>query len=244
MTYNVNEIFCSVQGEGPDVGLPVVFVRFSGCNLDCEFCDTTHADHKAMDAFEIETAIERAIPGGYPKGARPEPNKSRTRSMPTVVLTGGEPLLQVDDDLLALLCGKYRIAIETNGHCSLFKNESEAQHMAEALEYRTEQIVVSPKEVATSDTIVRAATALKILVPFPGDIEERDVVAWCRILGQSNPRETTVWLQPQTPRDGGLQSIDWIENCHNAVKLAKRLNYEFGIDARVLPQIHAMMEVR
>lgn len=93
----INEIFYSLQGEGVHTGTPAVFVRFSGCNLRCSFCDTRHEDGTWMTNEEIVEEVRR--------------HPSRL-----VILTGGEPSLQIDDDLLRLLHddGRY-ICIETNG---------------------------------------------------------------------------------------------------------------------------------
>ena len=94
-TYKINEIFYSLQGEGFYTGTPSVFVRFSGCNLSCPFCDTDHNQGVMMTADEIAAAVN-AFPASH------------------VVLTGGEPSLFVDDELTAALQGHF-IAMETNG---------------------------------------------------------------------------------------------------------------------------------
>ena len=95
--YKVNEIFYSLQGEGYFVGTPAVFVRFSGCNLRCPFCDTQHAKHTEMTISEIVAEIDR-----YPAE--------------TVILTGGEPSLVVDKEMVeAIKAGHRFVAIETNG---------------------------------------------------------------------------------------------------------------------------------
>lgn len=95
--YRVNEIFYSLQGEGYHTGTPSVFIRFSGCNRACVFCDTDFAYFSEMTAEEIVDEVRR-----YP--AR------------HVVLTGGEPTLQVDAPLLkALKALGYYLQIETNG---------------------------------------------------------------------------------------------------------------------------------
>ncbi|MBR1543992.1 MAG: radical SAM protein [Muribaculaceae bacterium] len=96
--YAVNEIFYSLQGEGFNTGTPAVFVRLSGCNLRCRFCDTDHSHGEQMSLPQI---MEEVASYG---------------AVGLVVLTGGEPALSVDDALVAGLksLGK-RVAIETNG---------------------------------------------------------------------------------------------------------------------------------
>lgn len=102
----MNEIFYSLQGEGANSGVAAVFVRFSGCNLACEFCDTSHHDGVPMSDEQIVDAIN-----AYPQA-------------PLVVLTGGEPSLFIDEAFVAKLKGSThkRIAIETNGTRTLPTN--------------------------------------------------------------------------------------------------------------------------
>ncbi len=96
--YPINEIFYSLQGEGYHTGMPTIFVRFSGCNLKCPFCDTRHEESLPMYAADIMARVNE-----YPEGA-------------IVVLTGGEPSLHIDKPLIDALheAGRY-VAIETNG---------------------------------------------------------------------------------------------------------------------------------
>lgn len=93
----VNEIFYSLQGEGRNTGRAAAFIRFSGCNLRCPFCDTEFDRYREMTAEEIVMVIS-----SYP-----------TRF---VVLTGGEPTLQVTEAFVDLLHQHgYEVAMESNG---------------------------------------------------------------------------------------------------------------------------------
>jgi 7-carboxy-7-deazaguanine synthase len=113
MTYTVHELFYTLQGEGANAGCPAVFCRFAGCNLwtgreedraraVCRFCDTQfRGGQKFKTAGALATAIRDLWPGGRPG---------------FVVLTGGEPLLQVTSALCeALHWAGFTIAVETNG---------------------------------------------------------------------------------------------------------------------------------
>lgn len=98
----INEIFYSLQGEGHHAGYPSVFIRFSGCNLKCPFCDTRHEEGIFMD----DDAIVHAV---------------KLYKADWIVITGGEPALWIDADFIRLLrraTGK-KIAIETNGSVPL-----------------------------------------------------------------------------------------------------------------------------
>ena len=104
--YKINEIFYSLQGEGFYSGTPSVFVRFSGCNLRCHFCDTQHQEGEMFSLQEIVDEINE-----YPIAQM-------------VVLTGGEPSLFIDEAFVAELKQKTgkKIAIETNGTRTLPRN--------------------------------------------------------------------------------------------------------------------------
>ncbi|MEY5100164.1 MAG: 7-carboxy-7-deazaguanine synthase [Pseudomonadota bacterium] len=119
MTYSVKEIFYTLQGEGLRAGRPAVFCRFAGCNLwsgreedrasaVCRFCDTDFVgtDGTLGGKFADAAALAERIASLWPAG----------QDHRYVVLTGGEPLLQVDATLLdALHAHGFEIAVETNG---------------------------------------------------------------------------------------------------------------------------------
>ena len=122
--YAVNEIFYSIQGEGRNTGRAAVFIRLSGCNLKCPFCDTDHRQHTLMTAKEIaQEAVALVTPW------------HRCEEKTLVVLTGGEPSLQVDTELTAELHASIycEIAMETNG----------TRMVAEGVDW----ITLSPKDI-------------------------------------------------------------------------------------------------
>ena len=98
-TYRINEIFYSLQGEGYWAGTPMIFVRFSGCNLKCGFCDTDFESFITMTESEIMEKV-----------------KALSLSCKKVCLTGGEPSLHIDSELInAFHSSGYEVHIETNG---------------------------------------------------------------------------------------------------------------------------------
>lgn len=100
-TYRVNEIFQSIQGEGFYTGKASVFLRFSGCNRSCPFCDTEHGQYEEMTADEIVSALLEF-------------------SARHLVVTVGEPLLQLDEFLISRLkTAGFYVAVETNGSCCI-----------------------------------------------------------------------------------------------------------------------------
>jgi 7-carboxy-7-deazaguanine synthase len=121
MTYSVREIYYTLQGEGAQTGRPAVFLRFAGCNLwsgreahradaICRFCDTDFVgtDGPGGGKFESAADLAVAVQQAWPAGA--------ASGRPYVVCTGGEPLLQLDDSLVAALhMVGFEVGVESNG---------------------------------------------------------------------------------------------------------------------------------
>ncbi|MBR3565612.1 MAG: radical SAM protein [Paludibacteraceae bacterium] len=130
--YPINDIFYSLQGEGYHTGLPSAFIRFSGCNLKCQFCDTDHNLKQMLTAQEII-------------------NQVRQYDCEWLVLTGGEPSLWIDEELLAELHKYFKIAIETNG----------TRQLSEQIDW----ITVSPKQhlFPQAKVVVRHCNELKMI---------------------------------------------------------------------------------
>ena len=161
MSYAVKEIFKTLQGEGAKMGSAAVFCRFAGCNLwsgrevdratsVCTFCDTDFVgiDGTGGGRFADAEALADAIAAEW-KGS------SANRY---VVLTGGEPLLQVDDALVAALHARdFEIGIETNG--------------TQAAPAGLDWICVSPK--ADADLVLQAGHELKLVYPQASTLPNR-----------------------------------------------------------------------
>lgn len=142
--YKVNEIFYSLQGEGRWMGRPAVFVRMSGCNLKCPFCDTDFRGYREMSADDI---LSKCLEEG---------GECRF-----IVLTGGEPSLQVDEQLIATLHqAGYYLSMETNG--------------THAIPEGIDWVTCSPKVDFTEggELVVRKVDELKLI--FDGEHEVSD----------------------------------------------------------------------
>jgi len=161
MTYKIKEIYYTLQGEGAHTGRPAVFCRFTGCNLwtglekdrpkaICQFCDT---DFWGMDGENGGKYLAEEL---AQKVAELWGDVSQGK--PYVVCTGGEPLLQLDDELVdAFHHEKFEVAVETNGTCEAPK----------ALDW----ICVSPK--AGTELILTRGHELKLVYPQKGAMPEQ-----------------------------------------------------------------------
>lgn len=160
MTYSVKEIFYTLQGEGTHAGRPAVFCRFAGCNLwsgreedrpkaICQFCDTDFVGTDGLGGGKFATALDLAarIAAFWPD------TEQGRKGRRFVVLTGGEPLLQVDPALIDALHDQgFEIAVETNGTV--------------AAPPGLDWICVSPK--AGSTLVQTSGHELKVVVPQAG----------------------------------------------------------------------------
>ena len=161
MTYQVKEIYYTLQGEGARAGRAAVFLRFAGCNLwsgreedrgtaTCKFCDTDFVgtDGPGGGKFLLPETLAKAVAAKWPVA----------QGKPYVVCTGGEPLLQLDAGLIRALHDEgFEIGIETNG--TLVPPEG------------IDWICVSPK--AGADLVLVSGNELKLVYPQNGAEPER-----------------------------------------------------------------------
>lgn len=162
MTYQVKEIYYTLQGEGARTGRAAVFLRFAGCNLwsglerdrvsaTCRFCDTDFVgtDGVGGGKFATADALADAVAAAWPGGRR---------ERQYVVCTGGEPLLQLDERLISALHALgFEVAVETNGTVLAPKD--------------IDWICVSPK--AEAELKLTSGNELKLVFPQQGAPPER-----------------------------------------------------------------------
>lgn len=170
MSYAVKEVFYTLQGEGAQAGRAAVFCRFAGCNLwsgresdreraICQFCDTDFVgtDGPGGGKFATADALGDAVLSCWSAHAQSSPERR------FVVLTGGEPLLQVDSPLLRALHARgFFVAVETNGTQPLPTGPA-----ADCIDW----VCMSPK--AGTDIVVTRGDELKLIFPQPGAEPER-----------------------------------------------------------------------
>ncbi len=169
-TLKISEIFFSIQGEGLRQGEPTIFVRFAGCNLKCNFCDTKFAwqrgrPHSAAQVIAQVLRLYKRFPTHW------------------VCLTGGEPLLQDLRELVGLLKReKFKIQVETNA--TYYK----------PLRFDWVTISPKPKRYAYAPEYKKSAREVKLVVTK--DLRFKTI----KRLRQAFPAKTPLLLQPQSNR--------------------------------------------
>ena len=178
MTYAVKETFLTLQGEGVQSGRRAVFLRFAGCNLwsgreqdrataQCNFCDTDFVGtdgpgggkFASADALASHVAVVWGAPGSGPSPGQSDLAAGQER---LVVITGGEPMLQLDDALVdALHAEGFRVAAESNGTLAAVAG--------------LDWLCVSPK--AGTEIVQRSGDELKLVWPQPG-IDPTELEQW------------------------------------------------------------------
>jgi 7-carboxy-7-deazaguanine synthase (Cx14CxxC type) len=158
--YSIKEIYYTLQGEGSHTGRPAVFCRFSGCNLwsgreedrakaICQFCDTDFWGTDGMNGGKYNaTSLAQMIDDLFPQGNVPK----------FVVCTGGEPLLQLDEQLInAFHLANIEVAVETNGTINTPQG--------------IDWLCMSPK--ANTEIVINSGDEIKIVFPQQG-IDPKD----------------------------------------------------------------------
>jgi 7-carboxy-7-deazaguanine synthase len=185
----VCEIFTSIQGESTFAGQPCTFIRLSGCNLRCVYCDTQYSYEEGaeMELGDIVRQVE-------------------TAGVPLVEITGGEPLLQGEDTnalIRALLDRDYRVLIETNGSMNI---EGLDRRVTIILDMKTPGSGMSHRMDLTNLEKIKSTDEIKFVLSGRDDyawskdivmrygLEKRCVVLFSPAYGLLRPRELVSWM--------------------------------------------------
>ena len=210
LNLKVKKIFKTLQGEGPNVGVPAIFIRLGGCNLACKFCDTDFEEFEERSLDSILTDVKLL-----------SLNEVGNRTVNLAVITGGEPFRQPINALCTELIGNnFSVQIETNG--TLYREIP-----------REVEIICSPKiafnkYIAVREDLLKHITAFKFLIS--ANIAEYSTVPE---LGQKD-YNIPVYVQAMDEYDQGINAknrklaIDIALN--NGYRLSYQIHKNLGIE--------------
>ena len=183
----VNEIFYSIQGEGKNVGLPTIFIRLSGCNLRCRWCDTKYA------YFE-----------GKEKSVREIIEEIKKWDCKRVCITGGEPLLQEEvynliDELIKL---NYFVSVETNGSISI--EELAKRDVVIEMDYKLPSSGFSKFMLKENLSFLRKGDELKFIIADRNDYEVAKSII------KNNDIRAEIAMQPVWRKCKKRELAEWI----------------------------------
>ena len=208
LVLDIHSIFYTLQGEGPFAGSPAVFVRLAGCNLQCPGCDTEYTEGRQnMPVGEVVGRISALI-------------RERNPACKLVVITGGEPLRQNLDELVATIgLMDLHVQLETNGVFELSKFLCLAK-MREML-----TVIVSPKTTHCHETTMQYADAFKYVLHH-AEVDEYDGLP-LRALGHPakhglqrppNDWDGVIYVNPQDSHDPEINKANLIAARDSALK--------------------------
>ena len=227
-TFRVNEIFYSLQGEGRNTGRAAVFVRFAGCNLRCPFCDTEFDTFREMTAEEIVAEIKKlSAPSG-------DSSLFTLHSSLLVVLTGGEPTLQVDEAFVDLLHQHgFEVAMESNGTRPAPKN--------------LDWLTVSPKEYPRGTRSEDGGTRLpdELKVVFDENTDPETYLLPPSLQSKAAEPSASFLLPRENPPFLYLQPCDTGDAARNAYIIKRCVDYiKAHPQWRLSLQTHKLIDIK
>ena len=206
--YKVNEIFLSIDGEGYRTGLPVVFIRLYGCNLNCSYCDTRYSceqqEYKEMSLYDILVEV-------------------LSYGVPRVTLTGGEPLIHpgVKDLITSLVANDIEVNIETNGAVDLdefieFKYNSKVVF---TMDYKCKSSGMEDKMILSNLEFLQPKDVIKFVVSNYNEMEEMEYIL------EASKCKAQVYVSPVFGAIEPKELVEYVlENKLNNVKVQVQLH--------------------
>lgn len=182
----VNEIFLSIQGESVSSGFPTIFIRFTGCNLRCSYCDTTYAYEDGVEMSPIKV-FEKVKELHYKR----------------VCITGGEPLLQKDLQELLVLLKTYTVTIETNGSISV-EGMTLVEGQSYVMDMKTPSSGCSDNMVLDNFRFLQGKDEIKFVI---GDRIDYD---WAKEIIKSNHTKGIITFSPVYGKIDYEELVSWI----------------------------------
>ena len=233
MKTHINEVFSSIQGEGTLIGRRQVFVRFSGCNLDCNYCDTSKSrDPQLGNLISTEQLFNQV-------------NKIITPDFHSISFTGGEPLLQADFIKNFLEEHEFKSLLETNGSLP-----HELQKISELLDYVSLDIKLPEHEASKNwdDLIDLELESIKLL-------RDKEINTYCKVVVMpgtkvdmigyiaskiadevQNASKLSMVIQPVSPLDL------WVDGTHKLFEISEEAGKY--MDVLTIPQVHKLLNMR
>jgi 7-carboxy-7-deazaguanine synthase len=204
VSLKVNEIFYSIQGESTYAGKPCVFIRLTGCNLRCSYCDTKYAyyDGEKLDIHEII-------------------NKVALYGCPLVEVTGGEPLLQEETPYLIsqLLGTGYKVLIETNGSQDISRVDGRSVRI---VDIKCPSSGEKDRNDLANLNRLRDEDELKFVIGSREDYNyAKDILS---LIGHGSSSKITVHFSPSFGRMEPKELVGWILNDRLNVRLHLQLH--------------------
>lgn len=206
--YKVNEIFLSIDGEGCRTGLPVVFIRLYGCNLNCSYCDTRYSceqqEYKEMSLYDILVEV-------------------LSYGVPRVTLTGGEPLIHpgVKDLIVSLVANDIEVNIETNGAVDLdkfieFKYNSKVVF---TMDYKCKSSGMEDKMILSNLEFLQPKDVIKFVVSNYNELEKMEYIL------ESSKCKAQAYVSPVFDAIEPKELVEYIlDNKLNNVKVQVQLH--------------------
>lgn len=222
MKTKINEIFSSIQGEGPVVGYKQLFIRFCGCNLNCAYCDTEFADGKDYTPQELFEKIT---------------TEYDLKTFHSISLTGGEPLLSVEflKEFLPLIQGQTKIYLETNA--TLSENLLKIRNLIDIISADIKlETATGLNTFDKHEQFLKICTGIETFakIVFDENITETEIAHCCKIAKLTN---IELVLQPKMIDNKMSITSDF---CNSILDKFTTM-YP---NCRLIPQVHKFLDVR